>query len=162
MTEENENLDEVLQDEAQLKELVEDATQHVPQGVHEDEGVEEVAEELTPDQQIAELQDKNVRLLAEMDNLRKRAMRDSAESRKYAALPLVNEHPDILEARCGAARFNDLLHEVPIRLVEGGRLLSGPTLPFKARPVRERSKRRLQRLKIRGAQARFQRPLNVG
>jgi len=91
MTEENENLDDVLRDEAQLNELVEDATQHVPQEVHEDEGIEEVAEELTPEQQIAELQDKNVRLLAEMDNLRKRAMRDSAESRKYAALPLVNE-----------------------------------------------------------------------
>ena len=91
MTEENENLDDVIQDEAQLNELVEDATQHLPEEAHKDEGIEEVAEELTPDQQIAELQDKNVRLLAEMDNLRKRAMRDSAESRKYAALPLVNE-----------------------------------------------------------------------
>ena len=62
MTEENENLDDVLQDEAQLNELVEDATQHVPEEAHKDQGIEEVAEELTPDQQIAELQDKNVRL----------------------------------------------------------------------------------------------------
>ena len=69
------------------KEAAEQATQEVPEG----EGIAEVIEELTPEQEIAELQDKNIRLLAEMDNLRKRAMRDSAESRKYASLPLVND-----------------------------------------------------------------------
>ena len=91
MTEENENLDEVLQDEAQLNELVEEAAEQATQEVPEGEGIAEVIEELTPEQEIAELQDKNIRLLAEMDNLRKRAMRDSAESRKYASLPLVND-----------------------------------------------------------------------
>ena len=82
MTEENENLDEVLQDESQLEELLEEAA-------NSDE--QEVVDELTPEQQIAELQDKNVRLLAEMDNVRKRAMRDASESRKYAAMPLITD-----------------------------------------------------------------------
>jgi len=93
MIEENDNLDEVLQDEAQLDELVEDATGKVNKETEEgtQDDVPEVVEELTPEQQIAELKDKNVRLLAEVDNVRKRAMRDSAESRKYAALPLVND-----------------------------------------------------------------------
>ena len=93
MTEENDNLDEVLQDEAQLDELVEDATGKVNKETEEgtQDDVPEVVEELTPEQQIAELKDKNVRLLAEVDNVRKRAMRDSAESSKYAALPLVND-----------------------------------------------------------------------
>ncbi len=93
MTEENEKLDEVLQDEAQLEELVEDATAQVNEETEEglQEHAPEVVEELTPEQQIAELKDKNVRLLAEMDNIRKRATRDSAESRKYAVLPLVND-----------------------------------------------------------------------
>ena len=93
MTEENDNLDEVLQDEAQLDELVEDATGKVNEETEEgtQDDVPKVVEELTPEQQIAELKDKNVRLLAEVDNVRKRAMRDSAESRKYAALPLVND-----------------------------------------------------------------------
>ncbi|MBA61264.1 MAG: nucleotide exchange factor GrpE [Planctomycetaceae bacterium] len=88
MIEENENLDEVLQDEGQLDELVEEATE---QAAETDESVLEFVEELTPEQQIADLQDKNVRLLAEMDNIRKRAMRDSADSRKYAALPLIHD-----------------------------------------------------------------------
>lgn len=88
MIEENENLDEVLQDEDQLDELVEEATE---QAAETDESVLEFVEELTPEQQIADLQDKNVRLLAEMDNIRKRAMRDSADSRKYAALPLIHD-----------------------------------------------------------------------
>ena len=93
MTEENDNLDEVLQDEAQLDELVEDATAQVNEETEEgtQNDVPEVVEELTPEQQIAELKDRNVRLLAEVDNVRKRALRDSAESRKYAALPLVND-----------------------------------------------------------------------
>ena len=82
MTEENENLDEVLQDESQLEALLEEAA-------NSDE--QEVVDELTPEQQIAELQDKNVRLLAEMDNVRKRAMRDASESRKYAAMPLITD-----------------------------------------------------------------------
>ena len=82
MTEENENLDEVLQDESQLEQLLEEAA-------NSDE--QEVVDELTPEQQIAELQDKNVRLLAEMDNVRKRAMRDASESRKYAAMPLITD-----------------------------------------------------------------------
>ena len=82
MTEENENLDEVLQDESQLEELLEEAA-------NSDE--QEVVAELTPEQRIAELQDKNVRLLAEMDNVRKRAMRDASESRKYAAMPLITD-----------------------------------------------------------------------
>ena len=82
MTEENENLDEVLQDEFQLEQLLEEAA-------NSDE--QEVVDELTLEQQIAELQDKNVRLLAEMDNVRKRAMRDASESRKYAAMPLITD-----------------------------------------------------------------------
>ena len=32
-----------------------------------------------------------MRLLAEMDNVRKRAMRDASESRKYAAMPLITD-----------------------------------------------------------------------
>jgi len=93
MTEENENLDEVLQDAAQLDELVEDATAQANEENQDgsQEEAPEVVEELTAEQQIAELKDKNVRLLAEMDNVRKRATRDAAESRKYAALPLVND-----------------------------------------------------------------------
>ena len=76
-----------------MDELVEDATGKVNKETEEgtQDDVPEVVEELTPEQQIAELKDKNVRLLAEVDNVRKRAMRDSAESRKYAALPLVND-----------------------------------------------------------------------
>ncbi len=92
MTEENENLDEVLQDESQLEELLEEATadsQTSDEPANGDE--QEVVDELTPEQQIAELQDKNVRLLAEMDNVRKRAMRDASESRKYAAMPLITD-----------------------------------------------------------------------
>ena len=92
MTEENENLDEVLQDESQLEELLEEAaadSQASDESAKSDE--EELVDELTPEQQIAELQDKNVRLLAEMDNVRKRAMRDASESRKYAAMPLITD-----------------------------------------------------------------------
>ena len=93
MSEENENLDEVLQDESQLDNLVEQAVEQSEEDAVGDpeKSVEEVVEELTPQQQVAELQDKNVRLLAEMDNVRKRAMRDASESRKYSALPLVSD-----------------------------------------------------------------------
>ena len=60
MTEENEKLDEVLQDEAQLEELVEDATAQVNEETEEglQEHAPEVVEELTPEQQIAELKRK--------------------------------------------------------------------------------------------------------
>ncbi len=80
MTEDSNDFDEVLQDDSQLDELVGQAK--------DSDGADE---ELTPEQLIAELQDKNVRLLAEMDNVRKRAARELAENRRYAALPLVTD-----------------------------------------------------------------------
>jgi molecular chaperone GrpE len=46
---------------------------------------------------VAELDDKNVRLLAEIENVRKRAQREMSESLKYAALPLARDILPVLD-----------------------------------------------------------------
>ncbi|MBN1851078.1 MAG: nucleotide exchange factor GrpE [Pirellulales bacterium] len=58
------------------------------------EGMEEL-----PDlrDQVDELTDRNLRLQAEMENVRRRAARDITEERRYAAMPLLRDLLDVVD-----------------------------------------------------------------
>jgi len=66
---------------------------------------QEVATELTPEQKLAELNDKYLRLYAEFDNFRKRSMKERSEYLKYAGeevykafLPVVDDFERSIKA----------------------------------------------------------------
>jgi molecular chaperone GrpE len=61
------------------------------------EAVEEIVEELTVEQQLAQACDNNMRLLAEIDNLRKRSQRDMQQQLKYAAMPVISEMLSVID-----------------------------------------------------------------
>ena len=62
-----------------------------------EEQVEAVVEELTVEQQLTQERDNNLRLLAEIDNLRKRTQRDIQQQLKYAALPVISEMLSVID-----------------------------------------------------------------
>ena len=49
------------------------------------------------DTQVAELNDRNLRLQAEMENLRQRTAREIRDERRYAAMPLVRDILDVVD-----------------------------------------------------------------
>lgn len=55
------------------------------------ETAEEAVEELTPEQQVEELNDKMLRALAEAENVRRRAERDKSDAAKYAIANFARE-----------------------------------------------------------------------
>ena len=55
------------------------------------ETAEEAVEELTPEQQVEELNDKMLRALAEAENVRRRAERDRSDAAKYAITNFARE-----------------------------------------------------------------------
>jgi molecular chaperone GrpE len=61
------------------------------------EAVEEIVEELTVEKQLAQACDNNMRLLAEIDNLRKRSQRDMQQQLKYAAMPVISEMLSVID-----------------------------------------------------------------
>jgi molecular chaperone GrpE len=61
------------------------------------EAVEEIVEELTVEQQLAQACDNNMRLLAEIDNLRKRSQRDKQQQLKYAAMPVISDMLSVID-----------------------------------------------------------------
>ncbi len=63
----------------------------------EDTVEEEVNIELSPDEQIQDLEDRNLRLLAEMQNLRGRNQKDMKEAREYAIAGFAQDMLTILE-----------------------------------------------------------------
>ena len=64
---------------------------------HVEEQEEEIVEELTVEQQLAQTRDNNMRLLAEIDNLRKRSQREMQQQLKYAALPVISEMLSVID-----------------------------------------------------------------
>ncbi len=56
-----------------------------------EETAEEAVEELTPEQQVEELNDKMLRALAEAENVRRRAERDKSDAAKYAIANFARE-----------------------------------------------------------------------
>ncbi len=56
-----------------------------------EEAAEEAVEELTPEQQVEELNDKMLRALAEAENVRRRAERDKSDAAKYAIANFARE-----------------------------------------------------------------------
>ena len=91
-------LDDVFEDivDALAEEQVTDPEVESGQG-QEIEEVEEIVEELTVEQQLAQAGDNNIRLLAEIDNLRKRSQRDMQQQLKYAALPVISEMLSVID-----------------------------------------------------------------
>jgi len=91
-------LDDVFEDivDALAEEQVTDPEVESGQG-QEIEEVEEIVEELTVEQQLAQAGDNNMRLLAEIDNLRKRSQRDMQQQLKYAALPVISEMLSVID-----------------------------------------------------------------
>ncbi|MEE2843004.1 MAG: nucleotide exchange factor GrpE [Planctomycetota bacterium] len=91
-------LDDVFEDivDALAEEQVTDPEVESGQG-QEIEAVEEIVEELTVEQQLAQAGDNNIRLLAEIDNLRKRSQRDMQQQLKYAALPVISEMLSVID-----------------------------------------------------------------
>ena len=91
-------LDDVFEDivDALAEEQVTDSEVESGQG-QEIEAVEEIVEELTVEQQLAQARDNNMRLLAEIDNLRKRSQRDMQQQLKYAALPVISEMLSVID-----------------------------------------------------------------
>lgn len=94
------------------KDMVEEETGNKEQGAENTEQVKESSKqeetvnvELTPEQKIAEWNDKYLRLYAEFDNFRKRTMRERADYLKYAGeevfkeiLPVVDDFERGLKA----------------------------------------------------------------
>jgi molecular chaperone GrpE len=62
-----------------------------------EEQAEALVEELTVEQQLTQERDNNMRLLAEIDNLRKRSQRDLQQQLKYAALPVISEMLSVID-----------------------------------------------------------------
>ena len=62
-----------------------------------EEPVNEAVAELTVEQQLAQERDNNMRLLAEIDNLRKRSQREMQQQLKYAALPVISEMLSVID-----------------------------------------------------------------
>ena len=62
-----------------------------------EEQVEEIVEELTVEQQLVQERDNNMRLLAEIDNLRKRSQREMHQQLKYAAVPVISEILSVID-----------------------------------------------------------------
>jgi molecular chaperone GrpE len=62
-----------------------------------EEQAETIIEELTVEQQLTQERDNNMRLLAEIDNLRKRSQRDIQQQLKYAALPVISEMLSVID-----------------------------------------------------------------
>ncbi|MBT4694478.1 MAG: nucleotide exchange factor GrpE [Planctomycetaceae bacterium] len=62
-----------------------------------EEQVEEIVEALTIEQQLSQARDNNMRLLAEIDNLRKRSQREMQQQLKYAALPVISEMLSVID-----------------------------------------------------------------
>jgi molecular chaperone GrpE len=91
-------LDDVMEDivDALAEEQVTDPEVESGQG-QEIEAVEEIVEELTIEQQLAQACDNNMRLLAEIENLRKRSQRDMQQQLKYAALPVISEMLSVID-----------------------------------------------------------------
>ena len=91
-------MDDVFEDivDALAEEQVTDPEVESGQG-QEIEEVEEIVEELTVEQQLAQAGDNNMRLLAEIDNLRKRSQRDMQQQLKYAALPVISEMLSVID-----------------------------------------------------------------
>jgi len=91
-------LDDVFEDivDALAEEQVTDSEVESGQG-QEIEAVEEIVEELTIEQQLAQACDNNMRLLAEIENLRKRSQRDMQQQLKYAALPVISEMLSVID-----------------------------------------------------------------
>lgn len=58
---------------------------------------EVVEEEIDPSEEIADLKDKNLRLLAEMQNLRVRQQKDLKEAREFAITGFANDMLSVLE-----------------------------------------------------------------
>ena len=77
------------------------AAEHVTEAESVQEHVEaqeeEIVEELTVEQQLAQARDNNMRLLAEIDNLRKRSQREMQQQLKYAALPVISEMLSVID-----------------------------------------------------------------
>jgi len=91
-------LDDVIEDivDAIAEEQVTDSEVEAGQE-QEIEAVEEIVEELTVEQQLAQSRDNNMRLLAEIDNLRKRSQREMQQQLKYAALPVISEMLSVID-----------------------------------------------------------------
>jgi molecular chaperone GrpE len=62
-----------------------------------EEQADAIIEELTVEQQLTQERDNNMRLLAEIDNLRKRSQRDIQQQLKYAALPVISEMLSVID-----------------------------------------------------------------
>jgi molecular chaperone GrpE len=91
-------LDDVIEDivDALAEEQVTDP--EVEAGHEQEiEAVEEIVEELTVEQQLGQSRDNNMRLLAEIDNLRKRSQREMQQQLKYAALPVISEMLSVID-----------------------------------------------------------------
>ena len=90
--------------DSQFDDVIEDvvdalAAESEAESVQEDieEQAEEIVEELTVEQQLAQECDNNMRLLAEIDNLRKRSQRDMQQQMKYAAVPVISEMLSVID-----------------------------------------------------------------
>jgi molecular chaperone GrpE len=68
-----------------------------PEAESGQEQVEEIVEELTVEQQLTQERDNQMRLLAEIDNLRKRSQRDMQQQLKYAAVPVISEMLSVID-----------------------------------------------------------------
>ncbi len=90
-------LDDVIEDIVDALAEDHDADPTVESNQGQAEAVEEKVEELTVEQQLTQACDNNMRLLAEIDNLRKRSQRDMQQQVKYAALPVISEMLSVID-----------------------------------------------------------------
>jgi len=98
----------------------------------------EITEEQNLQQQIQDLQDKNLRLQAELDNFRKRTLKETEQMRKYQALNLLRDLlpvVDNLHRAVAAAESSEQISD----LVTGVQMVSNQLLDvlgrYHAKPI---------------------------